>query len=164
MPATPTRGQNSCPKSGRKSNIRRGQNKIHAQRMDRRNLYRCGWQSGQSSRCIWHQHRTGKTFATTNVVYDSVEKAIKGAKDYDKAASKYVQFLTGEGSGRLVTCCVTEPGTRTRVMHTKISIRPTTKQRRTTGKQIQAASLAAGRDRDLIFHLYQCNYALAVKI
>lgn len=36
------------------------------------------------------------TFATTNVVYDSVEKAIKGAKDYDKAASKYVQFLTGE--------------------------------------------------------------------
>lgn len=35
------------------------------------------------------------TFATTNVVYDSVEKAIKGAKDYDKAASKYVQFLTG---------------------------------------------------------------------
>ena len=28
------------------------------------------------------------TFATTNVVYDSVEKAIKGAKDYDKAASK----------------------------------------------------------------------------
>ena len=36
------------------------------------------------------------TFATTNVVYDSVDKAIKGAKDYDKAASKYVQFLTGE--------------------------------------------------------------------
>lgn len=36
------------------------------------------------------------TFATTNVVYDSVEKAIKGAKDYDKAASKYVQFLTGK--------------------------------------------------------------------
>ena len=35
------------------------------------------------------------TFATTNVVYDSVDKAIKGAKDYDKAASKYVQFLTG---------------------------------------------------------------------
>ena len=24
------------------------------------------------------------------------EKAIKGAKDYDKAASKYVQFLTGK--------------------------------------------------------------------
>lgn len=36
------------------------------------------------------------TFATTNVVYDSVDKAIKGAKDYDKAASKYVQFLTGK--------------------------------------------------------------------
>ena len=36
------------------------------------------------------------TFATTNVVYDSVDKAIKGAKDYDKSASKYVQFLTGK--------------------------------------------------------------------
>lgn len=35
------------------------------------------------------------TFATTNVVYDSVDKAITGAKDYNKAASKYVQFLTG---------------------------------------------------------------------
>lgn len=44
------------------------------------------------------------TFATTNVVYDSVDKAIKGAKDYDKAASKYVQFLTGkdQADGSLV--------------------------------------------------------------
>ncbi len=36
------------------------------------------------------------TFATTNVVYDSVDKAITGAKDYNKAASKYVQLLTGK--------------------------------------------------------------------
>lgn len=35
-------------------------------------------------------------FASTSVVYDTVEKAIKGAVDYDKAASKYVQFLTGD--------------------------------------------------------------------
>jgi len=35
-------------------------------------------------------------FASTSVVYDTVEKAIKGAADYDKAASKYVQFLTGD--------------------------------------------------------------------
>ena len=35
-------------------------------------------------------------------------------------------------------------------INTKISIKPTTKQRRTTGKQI-CSFLAAGRDRDLIF-------------
>lgn len=38
-------------------------------------------------------------FASTSVVYDTVDKAIKGARDYDKAASKYVQFLTGEEDG-----------------------------------------------------------------
>ena len=36
------------------------------------------------------------TFASTSVVYDTVEKAIDGAVNYNKAASKYVQFLTGE--------------------------------------------------------------------
>lgn len=35
-------------------------------------------------------------FASTSVVYDTVEKAIDGAVNYNKAASKYVQFLTGE--------------------------------------------------------------------
>lgn len=35
-------------------------------------------------------------FASTSVVYDTVDKAITGAKDYRKDASKYVQFLTGE--------------------------------------------------------------------
>lgn len=35
-------------------------------------------------------------FATTSVVYDTVDKAVAGARNYDKAASKYVQFLTGE--------------------------------------------------------------------
>ena len=35
-------------------------------------------------------------FATTSVVYDTVEKAITGARDYKKDASKYVQFLTGQ--------------------------------------------------------------------
>lgn len=34
-------------------------------------------------------------FATTSVVYDTVDKAIDGAKNYNKAGSKYVQFLTG---------------------------------------------------------------------
>lgn len=32
------------------------------------NLYRCGWQSGQSSRCIWHQHRTGQALLPTDNV------------------------------------------------------------------------------------------------
>ncbi len=36
------------------------------------------------------------SFATTSVVYDSVDKAIKGARDYEKEASDYVEFLTGE--------------------------------------------------------------------
>lgn len=36
-------------------------------------------------------------FASTGVVYDTVEKAIEGAKDYNKEASEYVQFLTGTG-------------------------------------------------------------------
>lgn len=35
------------------------------------------------------------TSSTTSVAYESVEKAIKGARDYDKDASGYVQFLTG---------------------------------------------------------------------
>ena len=35
-------------------------------------------------------------FASTSVVYDSVEKAITGAKDYKKEESAYVQFLTGD--------------------------------------------------------------------
>ncbi|MEY8391219.1 glycoside hydrolase family 2 TIM barrel-domain containing protein [Lachnospiraceae bacterium 45-W7] len=35
-------------------------------------------------------------FATTSVMYDSVENALAGAKDYNKDASKYVQFLTGD--------------------------------------------------------------------
>lgn len=35
------------------------------------------------------------TFASTSVVYDTVENAIDGAVNYNKAASKYVQFLTG---------------------------------------------------------------------
>lgn len=35
-------------------------------------------------------------FASTSVVYDTVDKAITGARDYQKNASKYVQFLTGE--------------------------------------------------------------------
>ena len=35
-------------------------------------------------------------FASTSVVYDTVDKAIDGAVNYKKAASKYVQFLTGE--------------------------------------------------------------------
>ncbi len=37
-------------------------------------------------------------FATTSVVYDTVNNAITGAKDYNKDASKYVQFLTGENA------------------------------------------------------------------
>ncbi len=37
-------------------------------------------------------------FASTSVVYDTVEKAIKGARDYKKDVSKYVQFLTGENA------------------------------------------------------------------
>lgn len=36
------------------------------------------------------------SFATTNVVYDTVDKAITGAVDYKKEESNYVQFLTGE--------------------------------------------------------------------
>lgn len=35
------------------------------------------------------------TFASTSVVYDTVDKAINGAVNYNKAGSKYVQFLTG---------------------------------------------------------------------
>lgn len=35
------------------------------------------------------------TSSTTSVAYESVDKAIKGARDYDKDASGYVQFLTG---------------------------------------------------------------------
>lgn len=35
-------------------------------------------------------------FASTSVVYDSLEHAITGARDYKKAESRYVQFLTGE--------------------------------------------------------------------
>lgn len=34
-------------------------------------------------------------FASTSVIYDTVDKAINGAVNYNKAASKYVQFLTG---------------------------------------------------------------------
>lgn len=89
------------------------------------------------------------TFATTNVVYDSVEKAIKGAKDYDKAASKYVQFLTGKDQADW-SLVVLQNQALAQGDAYKISIRPTTKQRRTTGKQI-CSFLAAGRDRDLIF-------------
>lgn len=37
-------------------------------------------------------------FATTSVVYDSVESAVVGARDYKKEASGYVQFLTGDGN------------------------------------------------------------------
>ncbi len=37
------------------------------------------------------------SFATTSVVFDSVDSAIDGAVNYKKEASKYVQFLTGEG-------------------------------------------------------------------
>ena len=37
-------------------------------------------------------------FASTSVVYDTVDKAITGAKDYNKAVSDYVQYLTGEGA------------------------------------------------------------------
>ena len=36
------------------------------------------------------------SFASTSVVYDTVDKAITGAKDYKKDASGYVDFLTGE--------------------------------------------------------------------
>ena len=36
------------------------------------------------------------SFASTSVVYDTIDKAITGAKDYKKDASKYVEFLTGE--------------------------------------------------------------------
>ena len=36
------------------------------------------------------------SFASASVVYDTVDKAITGAKDYKKDASKYVKFLTGE--------------------------------------------------------------------
>ena len=45
---------------------------------------------------------TGKEasiFASTSVVYDTVDKAITGAKDYNKAVSDYVRYLTGEGGG-----------------------------------------------------------------
>ncbi|MDK2807450.1 MAG: hypothetical protein PWP24_181, partial [Clostridiales bacterium] len=35
------------------------------------------------------------TSSTLSVAYDSVDKAVIGAKDYKKEASKYVQFLTG---------------------------------------------------------------------
>lgn len=35
-------------------------------------------------------------FASTSVIYDTVDKAVDGAVNYHKAASKYVQFLTGE--------------------------------------------------------------------
>ena len=36
------------------------------------------------------------SFASTSVVYDTVDKAITGAKEYKKEASRYVDFLTGE--------------------------------------------------------------------
>lgn len=36
------------------------------------------------------------SFATSSVVYDTVEKAITGAADFAKEESSYVQFLTGE--------------------------------------------------------------------
>ena len=36
------------------------------------------------------------TFASTSVVYDSLEHAVTVARDYRKDASGYVQFLTGE--------------------------------------------------------------------
>lgn len=35
-------------------------------------------------------------FASTSVVYDTVDHAITGARDYQKEASRYVQYLTGE--------------------------------------------------------------------
>lgn len=35
--------------------------------------------------------------ASTAVIYDTVEKAVEGARDYRKDVSDYVQFLTGEG-------------------------------------------------------------------
>lgn len=35
-------------------------------------------------------------FSSTAVIYDTPEKAIAGARDYNKAVSDYVQFLTGE--------------------------------------------------------------------
>ena len=35
------------------------------------------------------------SFATANVVYDTVDKAITGARDYKKEESRYVEFLTG---------------------------------------------------------------------
>ncbi|MFA9465486.1 MAG: glycoside hydrolase family 2 TIM barrel-domain containing protein, partial [Velocimicrobium sp.] len=38
------------------------------------------------------------TSSTLSVAYDSVEKAITGAKDYKKEVSKYVQYLTGSDS------------------------------------------------------------------
>ena len=38
------------------------------------------------------------TSSTLSVAYDTVDKAITGAKDYKKEASKYVQFLTGSDS------------------------------------------------------------------
>ncbi len=38
------------------------------------------------------------TSSTLSVAYDTVDKAIAGAKEYKKEASKYVQFLTGSDS------------------------------------------------------------------
>ena len=36
------------------------------------------------------------TFSTSGVIYDSVKAALKSAINFDKDASGYVQFLTGE--------------------------------------------------------------------
>ncbi len=42
---------------------------------------------------------TGKkrVYLQVSVVYDTVDKAITGAKDYNKAVSDYVRYLTERG-------------------------------------------------------------------
>lgn len=51
----------------------------------------------QKAADVWEVNRQeASALATASVIYDTQEKAIAGARDYNKAESAYVQFLMGE--------------------------------------------------------------------
>ena len=97
MPATPTRGQKTAvPNQAAKVTSDVDKTKFTHKEWTGETYTDVDGNQVKAADVYGINTEPASTFATTNVVYDSVDKAIKGAKDYDKAASKYVQFLTGK--------------------------------------------------------------------
>ncbi len=70
------------------------------------------WSAAGNTVEQWEVNREpSSTFSTTGVIYDNIENAIVGAKDFKKEASAYVQFLTGHDKADWSLTVVDNPDT-----------------------------------------------------